>query len=209
MKKNIEELRWVRVFTPDHIPHYLIEQVGHRDYSTEEFFRYHQINCLTQGEKGIVLNPFNHLYVLADKKNEVKGMLWFNVDPLAKDILIQTFSVDKEYWSKGQAVKKLADHIKQIRIKANLNKIYWITSYPKHSMRHGFKPSKSVLMEYDPDKEIKNGKNNDGRSEPRRECGTTDSRTTRVSEPIDGRLGTDGTTDGSPTVPADVSEVVC
>jgi hypothetical protein len=157
MKKNIEELRWIRVFTPDHIPHYLIQQVGHRDYSVEEFFKYHQLNCLIQSEKGISLNPFNHLYVLADKKNEVKGVLWFNVDPLSKDILVQTYSVDKEYWMKGQAVKKLADHIKHIRNKAKLNKIYWITNYPKHSMRYGFKPSKSVLMEYDPDKEKKDG----------------------------------------------------
>lgn len=153
MKKNIKDLRWIRIFTPDHIPHYLIEQVGHRDYSVEEFFKYHHINCLIQKEKGIVLNPFNHLYVLANDKNEVKGMLWFNVDPLSKDIIIQTFSVDKEYWCKGQAVKKLAEHIKQIRIKAKLNKIYWITNHPKHNMRYGFKASKSVLMEYDPDKE--------------------------------------------------------
>jgi len=151
--KKIEELRWVRVFTPDHVPHYLVEQIRDRDYSVEEFYKYHQINCMTQGEKGIVLNPFNHLYVLADKVNQVKGVLWFNVDPLAKDILIQVFSMDKDYWGRGQAVKKLAEHIKQIRIKANLNKIYWITNYPKHSMRYGFKPSKSVLMEYDPSKE--------------------------------------------------------
>ena len=209
MKKNIEELRWIRVFTPDHIPHYLVEQVGHRDYSVEEFFKYHQINCMIQSEKGIVLNPFNHLYVLADKKNEVKGMLWFSVDPLSKDILIQTFSVDKEYWSKGQAVKKLAEHIKKIRIKGKLNKIYWITNYPKHSMKHGFKPSKSVLMEYDPDKEKKDGKNNDGRIEPQRECGSSDSRTTKFPESSDGGNGSDGTADGPGAVPTDVPAVVC
>lgn len=206
---KIDELRWVRVFTPDHVPHYLIEQVRDRDYSVEEFFKYHQINCMIQGENGIKLNPFNHLYVLADKENQVKGVLWFNVDPLSKDILVQTFSMDKEYWGRGQAVKKLAEHIKQIRIKANLNKIYWITNYPKHSIRYGFKPSKSVLMEYDPNKEIENGKNNVRRSEPRRECGSTDSRTTKLSEPSDERIGTDGTTDGSESVPGDVSAVVC
>jgi len=151
--KKIEELRWVRVFTPDHVPHFLIEQVRDRDYSVEEFYKYHQINCMIQSEKGVVLNPFNHLYVLADKVNQVKGVLWFNVDPLSKDILIQVFSMDKDYWGRGEAVKKLAEHIKKIRIKGNLNKIYWITNYPKHSMRYGFKPSKSVLMEYDPTKD--------------------------------------------------------
>ena len=193
MKKNIEELRWIRVFTPDHIPHYLIEQVGHRDYSVEEFFKYHQINCMIQSEKGIVLNPFNHLYVLADKENQVKGVLWFNVDPLSKDILIQTFSMDRAYWGKGQAIRKLEEHIKQIRIKAKLNKIYWITNYPKHSMRYGFKPSKSVLMEYNPDEEAKNGKNNDGRSKPQGKCGTSDSRTEKLPDKCDVGTGTTGT----------------
>jgi len=206
--KKIDELRFVRVFTPDHLPHYLIEQVRDRDYSVEEFFKYQQLNCMIQGENGITLNPFNHLYVLADKENQVKGVLWFGVDPLSKDILIQTFSMDKEYWGKGEAVKKLADHIKQIRIKGKLNKIYWITNYPKHSMRHGFKPSKSVLMEYDPNKEVKSGKNsNDGGISARTKH--ADSRTTKLSEQCYGRTGTDGTSDGSGSVPADVSEVVC
>ena len=146
--KKIQELRWVRVFTSSHVPHYLIEQVRDRDYSVEEFFKYQQINCMVQREEGVALNPFNHLYVLADKENQVKGMLWFNVDPLSKDILIQIFSMDKEYWGRGEAVKRLADHIKQIRIKGNLNKIYWITNYPKHAERYGFKRSKSILFEY-------------------------------------------------------------
>jgi N-acetylglutamate synthase-like GNAT family acetyltransferase len=151
--KNIDELRWVRAMSSDVIPHYLIEQVRDRDYSIEDFFRYHQMNCMTQTEDGIKLNPFNHLYVLANPENQVKGVLWFTVDPLSKDILIQTYSVDKEYWGKGLAVKKLASHIKEILRKAKLNKVYWVTNYEKHSMRYGFKRSKSVLMEYDPKSE--------------------------------------------------------
>lgn len=151
--KKIEDLRWVRVFVPDHVPHYLVEQVRDRDYSVEEFFKYQQLNCMMQGENGVGLNPFNHLYVLPDKENQVKGMLWFTVDALSKDILIQTFSMDKEYWGKGQAVKMLAEHMKEIRNKGKLNKIYWVTNYEKHSMRYGFCRSKSILMEYDPKKE--------------------------------------------------------
>jgi hypothetical protein len=171
--KKVDDLRWIRVFTPDHVPHYLIDQVRERDYSVEEFFKYHQINCMTQGEKGVVLNPFSHLYVLADKENRVQGMLWFTVDPLSKDILIQTYSMDKEYWGKGLAVKKLAEHIKQIRKKGNLNKIYWVTNYPKHSERYGFKRSKSILMEYT---EENHGKNNDGVNPKRGEHRPADSR---------------------------------
>ena len=161
-EKNINDLRWVRIFTPDHLPYYLVEQVRDRDYSVEDFFKYHQINCMVQTENGIKLNPFSHLYVLADKENIVQGFLWFSVDPLSKDILIQTFSMNKDYWYKGQAVKKLAEHVKDIRKKGKLNKIYWITNYPAHSRRYGFRESKSVLMEYDPKKEeIKKEENND------------------------------------------------
>lgn len=151
--KKIDELRWIRVFTPDHVPHYLIEQIRDRDYTVEDFFKYHQINCMTQSELGMVLNPFSHLYVLADASNVVQGMLWFIIDPLTKDMVIQTYSMNKEYWGRGLAVKKLSDHIKTIREKGNLNKIYWVTNYPKHSQRYGFKMSKSVLMEYNPKSE--------------------------------------------------------
>ncbi|MFO7881202.1 MAG: hypothetical protein R6U52_01530 [Kosmotogaceae bacterium] len=209
MNKNIDELRWVRVFTPDHIPHYLIEQVGYRAYSTEEFFKYHQINCLMQTGDGVKLNPFNHLYVLADNGNKVQGMLWFNVDPLSKDILIQTYSVDKAYWNKGQAIKKLEEHIKQIRIKANLNKIYWITNYPKHSMKYGFKPSKSVLMEYNPNEEVKNGSDDARRGLAQGKRGTSDSGTTKLPKSSDGGVEPDGTTDGPITISGHVSTVVC
>lgn len=61
---------------------------------------------------------------------------------------------------KGIAVKKLSEFIKEIRRKGKLNKIFWITNYPRHSERNGFKRSKNVLMEYNEEKEEnKNGKN--------------------------------------------------
>jgi len=150
MNKTMDELRWIRVFTPDHIPHYLIEQIKDRDYSIEDFFKYQKINCLSAKEGSFSLNPFNHLYVLANDKNEVKGVLWFTVDPLAKDILIQIYSIDRMYWNSGQAVKKLFSHIKDILKKANLNKVFWANAHPKHAKRYGFKESRMILMEYDP-----------------------------------------------------------
>lgn len=176
--KDINELRWVRVFTPDHVPHYLVEQVRDRDFTVDEFFRYHQINCMTQGKEGIILNPFSHLYVLVDPENKVQGMLWFTVDALSKDMVIQTYSMDKNYWGKGFAVKKLSEHIKEIRKKANLPKIYWVTNYPKHSERYGFKRSKSVLMEYT---EEGNGKDNDGVDRTQRKSESSDTGTAGIS----------------------------
>ena len=172
MKYKIEELRWVRAFSPDLIPQYLIDQVRDRDYSVEDFYKYQNMNCLVQGPEGSTLNPFNHLYVLANPENMVKGFLWFVIDPLSKDVIINTFSMDKEYWGKGEAVKMLSEHVKEIQNKLKLKKVYWLTNYPKHSERHGFRRSKSVLMEY---QEVSDGKDNDGRIDPREEHQHVDS----------------------------------
>ena len=162
-KTKIDDLKWIRVFTPSHIPTYLVEQIRDRDFTIEDFYKYHEVNCTVPSPDGNVkLNPFSHLYVLANEENQVKGMLWFCVDPLAKDLIIQTFSMDKEYWMKGIAVKKLAKHIKEIRKKGNLNKIYWVTNYPKHSERNGFKRAKAVLMEYNEENEVNHGKDING-----------------------------------------------
>ncbi len=166
MSSKIEDLRWVRAFAPDLIPKYLVEQVRNRDYSIEDFYKYQHINCLMDGDKGQTLNPFNHLYVLANGDNIVKGFLWFIVDPLSKDVVINTFSVDKEYWGNGEAVRKLSDHVKKILKVLKLKKVYWLTNYPKHSERHGFKRSKSVLMEY---QEKEDGKDIDGRDDSKKQ----------------------------------------
>lgn len=145
---KVDDLRWARIFTPVHVPKYLIEQIPDKDFTVEDFFKYQEINCLIDTEEGQTLNPLSHLYVLVNKDNITKGILWFTVDALSKDLVIQTYSIDKEYWGNGGAVKKLAEHVKEIRRKANLKKIYWITRSAKHSQKHGFRESKNVLMEY-------------------------------------------------------------
>lgn len=131
-----------------HIPTYLVEQVRDRNYTVEDFYKYQELNCMIDGENGKMLNPFNHLYVIADSKNIVKGFLWFIIEPLTKVVVINTFSMDKDYWYKGKAVKVAAKHVKELLKKLKLKKSYWLTRYPKHSERHGYKRSKSVLMEY-------------------------------------------------------------
>ena len=178
MSDNKEELRWVRVFSPIHIPKYLVEQVRDREFSVPDFYKYQELNCLVPGKEGPTLNPFNHLYVLVNEGNIVKGFLWFVVDPLTKDIVINTFSMDKEHWGGGKAVKMLSDHVKEILKKLKLKKVYWITNYPKHSERHGFKRSRSVLMEY---QEVKDGKDTDGRLDSREEHINADQRTAGVA----------------------------
>jgi len=177
--EKFADLRWTRIFTPIHIPKYLVEQVRDRDYSVEDFYKYQELNCTRNDEDGMKLNPFSHLYVLVNSENIVKGFLWFVVDPLTKDLVIQTYSVDKEYWLKGKAVSKLAKHIKDIRKKGKLNKIYWVNNYPKHSERHGFKRSKGVLMEY---QEENHGTNSIGGNPIRAERRLASTRSETISE---------------------------
>ena len=150
----MEELRWVRSTTPSLLPKYLVEQVKHRDYEVDDFLKYQENMCYVNTREGRVLNPFSHLYFLANEENMIKGFLWVCVDPLTKDLIIQTYSVDKEYTKSGGAVDKLCIHIKAIAKGGGLNKIYWITNSPRHSQRHGFKKSKAVLMEYSGEEKI-------------------------------------------------------
>ena len=191
---KIDDLRWVRVFSPLVIPRYLVDNIKHKDFTTDEFFQYQELICLRDTPEGPTLNPFSHLYALADKENITKGLLWFTVDPLSKNIFIQTYSVDKEYWG-GGSIKKLSDHVRAIREKANLKKIFWITDYPKHSQRHGFKMSKSVLMEYSEEEE--NGKNDDGGGHSREEHRPADARPEEVPEQHSGERGDEGICVGS------------
>lgn len=179
-KGDIETLRWVRLFTPMHIPKYLIEQIAKRDYEIEDLYKYLEVNCLRPTKEGPTLNPLFHLWALVDPDNHVKGFLWFTVDSLTKDIVIQVYSVDTNFWGCKGAVLKLAEHIKDIRKKACLNKIYWITKFPKHSFKYGFKPSNSVLMEYT--EEDEDGTNIDGGNDPAGEHRPSQPRTEELSE---------------------------
>lgn len=149
---KMDDLKWIRVFSPMVIPRYLVEQVRDRDFDVDDYYTYQEINCLRQTESGHSLNPLSHLYVLSDKENIIKGFLWFTIEPLGKNIIIQTYSIDAAYWNHGYAVKKLSAFMKEILRKSKLNKIYWVTAYPKHSKRYGFKESENVLMEYSDEK---------------------------------------------------------
>lgn len=147
-KDKFKDLRWVRAICSDLIPKYLVEQVKHREFTVEDFYKYQNLNCYIQTENGMEMNPLNHLYLLVNGDNIVKGFLWFVVDPLCKNIFINTLSVDNEYWGGGKAVEMTADHVKKIMKEAKLKKTCWITRYPKHSEKHGFNRSRDVIMQY-------------------------------------------------------------
>lgn len=150
---KIDELRWVRLFSPVGVPRELIDQIKDKEFTTDDFFKFQNLNCLISGKDGPTLNPFNHLYALVDPDNKVQGVLWFVIDALSKDMIINTYSVHNSYWGRGRAVKRLSSHVKEIMKKLKIDKAYWMTRYPKHSERHGFKRSRNVLMEYSAESE--------------------------------------------------------
>lgn len=145
---DYESLRFIRVFTPLHVPKELIEQVRDRCFEVDDWYAYQHEMCTTEGPNGPVLNPYSLLYVIADEGNKVVGMLWCEIQALSKTLYVQTFSMDKKYWCRGRAVNLAAEKAKDIARDCNLTKISWFTTYPKHSERYGFKRSKSILMEY-------------------------------------------------------------
>lgn len=175
--EKLEDMRWVRLFSPIHIPPYLVEQLKTRNFEVQDFFRYQEANCLMEGDKGPTLNPFNHLYALVNPQNIVRGFFWATIDPLSKDLLIQSFSVAKQFWHQGKAIEKLVKHVKEMQKKLELKKVFWLTTTPKHGKKYGFKPSKHVLMEYIFEEEKKNGINPHGEHHPERKHQPTESPT--------------------------------
>ncbi len=147
-EKSIDELKWVRIFDPIHIPKEYIDQIKHKEYTTERFYQFMDSVCLIENEKGLNLNPYNLLFVLVDDNNRTKGAAWMVIDNLANVLVINTFTVDKEYWGNGAAVNFLKEKALEIKENENLDKIYWITRSPKHSEKFGFKRSRNTLMEY-------------------------------------------------------------
>lgn len=145
---NFDSLRFMRIFTPDHIPKQLIEQIRDRSYEVDDWYKYQKVICTQNTPDGPRLNPLSLLYVVADEDNKVVGMLWCEVCVLEKMLIVQNFSMDKQYWCKGRAVEILSRKASEIVDKLDLKGVFWVTNYPKHSERHGFKRSKSVLMEY-------------------------------------------------------------
>jgi hypothetical protein len=146
--KTIENLKWVRIFDPVHIPKEYIDQIKHKDFTSEKFYEYLSKISLTEKDDIININPYSLLFVLVDDNNKPKGMLWMVINTLANALVINNFSVDKEYWGNGCAVNFLIKKATEIKEKENLERVYWITRSPKHSEKFGFKRSKNTLMEY-------------------------------------------------------------
>lgn len=151
MKTNdvdFTKLKFIRIFDPVHIPVELVEQVRDKKFTVDGFYKYQSIVCVHQTEQGTMINPLNLLFVIVNEKKKVVGFLWAVVSPLSQDLVINTFSMNKDYWGKGEAVHLITEKCKELLKESGLKRVYWITNYPKHSERYGFKRAKGVLMEF-------------------------------------------------------------
>ena len=145
----MDNLRWVRLLCPSHIPAQLVQQVKERNYSVEDFYLWHEAHCLSE-EPDQIFNPLNHLYGLMQGPPDPKmvGFIWFTIDPLTKSMWVHTFSINSDLWNKGKAIELAQEILLKVKEGAKLKQVFWISTHPQYHEKYGFKRSKSVLMEY-------------------------------------------------------------
>jgi RimJ/RimL family protein N-acetyltransferase len=140
--ENLQKLTFVKLKFPKIIPLDLIESVKGRTFTPEQFFEYQDAQKNNQN---------NLLFALVDDQKVIKGYLWAEVNPLDGSLFVNTFSVKKEYWGKGHAIAKVVAFLDELKKKTKAPRVFWITTNEKFFLKHKFKRSKNVLMEYNSD----------------------------------------------------------
>lgn len=138
-KQSFETLQFVRLKFPRILPIELIENVKGRTFTPEQFYEYQEYQ---------VDNPNNYLFALIDDDKKIQGYLWAEVSRLDKCLWVNTFSINKEYWGKGKAMKMVCDFLAKLKDKINPPSVFWVTTNERFFLKYGFKRSKNSLMEY-------------------------------------------------------------
>ena len=136
---KLEDLTFVKLRFPRIIPRELIENVKGRTYTPEQFYFYQE----NQGH-----NPNNYLHGLVDENKVIHGYLWAEKNYLDDSLFVNTFSISKQYWGKGEAINMAIEFVADIKIKSGAKRVFWATTNDKFFSKKGFKKSKIVLMEY-------------------------------------------------------------
>ena len=148
-KYTVEDLKFHRLFFPREIPTHLIEQVKGRTFTPEEFYTHMEEIQAYEFQEGILQDdPSSLLYVLSDPNKEIVGYLWMYRSTFDQSLFVNTFSVDKKYWGRGEAIAKAVDLLSELTKKFQCSKTLWMTTNPKYYEKFGFKRSKNVAMEY-------------------------------------------------------------
>lgn len=140
MTDVLEKLQFVKLKFPRLIAEELIDSVKGRTYSLEQFYKY-------QEEQVKYKNPGNLLYALIDEEKKIQGYFWAEISQLDGSMFINTFSIRKEYWFKGEAMPKVHEFIGQLKERHGCQRVFWITTNEKFFLKHGLRRSKNVLME--------------------------------------------------------------
>lgn len=135
---EFEKLTFVRLKIPRLIPIELIEAVKGKTFTPEQFYVFH--------EK--YKHPNNLLYALIDENKKIQGFLWAEINCLDGTLFVNTFSITKKYWCKGKAIPKAIEFLAKVKAETKAPRVFWITTNEKFFIKHGFKKSKNVLMEY-------------------------------------------------------------
>ena len=134
----MNDVKFVRITTPDLIPVQYIEQIKERDYPVERFYDYNRL---------IETDPLNYLFAITDSKNAVKGVLWASIDLFYNVFYVNILSVDKSLQKDNiidKAVEVLKKRAKHLKLD---NKLIWATKRWKAFEGKGFKQSEVKIME--------------------------------------------------------------
>ena len=147
---NLEDLSFVRLIDPVHIPSYLVEQMKTKLFNIEKFYEYLKIISVYQSENGPILNNTSFLYAMTNVKlRQVKGFLYMYLDILNNSLIISLFSIDKEYWNKGEAVNFMLSYAKQVMKDLSASRIVWSTKNVKTCELLGFTRMRETLMTFE------------------------------------------------------------
>lgn len=144
---KVEDLKFVRIFDPVLVPRNLIDQIKNRQHTIQEFYDYNQDRCFIFDGDSARINPLNHLYVLVDENNKIKGVLWITLD--GQQSTVELFSIEKEYWNKGNALKFIHQNVIDLMKPLGIKTIRIFTTNPNAYEKINFKRSKHVIMELD------------------------------------------------------------
>lgn len=139
VQPDLQSLTFVKLKYPRCIPKELIQNVKGRTFTPEQFYRF---------QEGQSHNPNNYLFALVDESKVIHGYLWAEKNYLDDSLFVNTFSITKEYWGKGEAIKTAITFVSDLKLKAGAARVFWITTNEKFFAKQGFKKSKNVLMEY-------------------------------------------------------------
>jgi N-acetylglutamate synthase-like GNAT family acetyltransferase len=133
------DLEFIKLHFPYLIPKELVEAVKGRTYSYAQFLVY---------QENQHSNPNNFLYALIDQRKVIHGYLWAEQNALDESLFINTFSIAKEYWGKGEAMELAIEFVSQLQKKTKAPRVFWMSTNDKFFAKKGFKKSKISLMEY-------------------------------------------------------------